>query len=300
MAEFPGCLPEGLGEGLADGATPIASPPTLAARARDAIAAAAGRFGFSETTRLDAELLLAHALGISRERLLLTLADQPIPAGFAALVERRARHEPVAYITGTRAFWTIDLDVAPGVLIPRPDSETLIEAAVDYFAGTPGPRSILDLGTGSGALLLAALDQWPAAMGTGLDASPLALAIARDNAARIAPGRATIAEGGWQGTGASFDLILCNPPYVPTGADIPDEVARYEPASALYAGVAGLDDYRLIAPLIRAQIAPGGVALFEIGSTQRAAVAALFETQGLSVASRADLAGRDRCLIVTP
>jgi release factor glutamine methyltransferase len=127
------------------------------AEARAALNAAAARFGFSETPRLDAELLLAHALGITRERLLLTLGDQPVPPGFADLVERRAAHEPIAYITGTRAFWTIDLAVAPGVLIPRPDSETLIEAAVDFFAGTSGPGTILDLGTGSGALLLAAL-----------------------------------------------------------------------------------------------------------------------------------------------
>ncbi len=261
---------------------------------------AAAQFAFSETPRLDAELLLAHALGITRERLLLTLADHSVPETFAPLVARRAAHEPIAYITGTRAFWTIDLDVAPGVLIPRVDSETLIEAAVDHFAGTQGPRTILDLGTGSGALLLAALDQWPAATGVGLDASPLALAIAQRNAARIAPGRAVIANGGWEGTGARFDLILCNPPYIPTGADIPEEVARHEPASALYAGLDGLDDYRRLAPLIGAQIAPGGVAVFEIGSTQHDEVAALLIAAGLRVSGRRDLAGRDRCLIITP
>ena len=277
-----------------------AALPRRVAGARDALTAAAARFAFSETARLDAELLLAHALGITRERLLLTMADQLVPPTFAALVARRASHEPVAYITGTRAFWTLDLEVAPGVLIPRADSETLIEAAVAHFAGTPGPRTILDLGTGSGALLLAALDQWPAAAGTGLDASPPALAIAARNAAAIAPGRATIAEGGWAGTGARFDLILCNPPYVPTGAELPDEVSRYEPASALYAGPDGLDDYRRLAPLIGAQIAPGGVVCVEIGSTQHDDVAALFAAQGLAVSCRKDLAGRDRCLVVTP
>ncbi|OWK27772.1 peptide chain release factor N(5)-glutamine methyltransferase [Sphingomonas mucosissima] len=268
--------------------------------ARAALAAAAARFGFSETARLDAELLLAHALGITRERLLLTLGDQRVPASFADLVARRERHEPIAYITGTRAFWTIDLDVAPGVLIPRPDSETLIEAAVDHFRGGTGPRTILDLGTGSGALLLAALDQWPAATGIGIDASPPALAIARRNADRIAPGRAEIQAGGWGGTGARFDLILCNPPYVACGETLPDEVTRFEPASALFAGADGLDDYRAIAPLLAQQIALSGAACFEIGSSQAEAAGALFAAAGLSVSVRRDLAGRDRCLLVTP
>ncbi len=279
-------------------------PPTPPAsgrgEARQALTAAATRFAFSDTPRLDAELLLAHALGIPRERLLLTLADQPVPPTFAQLVERRANHEPVAYITGTRAFWTIDLHVAPGVLIPRPDSETLIEAAVDHFAGTPGPRTVLDLGTGSGALLLAALDHWPAATGTGIDASPAALSIAQANADRIAPGRARVVAGDWQGTGERYDLVLCNPPYVADGAVLMPDVAGYEPTSALYAGPDGLDDYRRLAPLIAAQIAPGGVACIEIGADQRETAGGLFAAQGLAVSCRRDLAGRDRCLVVTP
>ncbi|WEK44261.1 MAG: peptide chain release factor N(5)-glutamine methyltransferase [Candidatus Sphingomonas colombiensis] len=270
------------------------------ADARTALAEAAARFAFSATPRLDAELLLAHALGITRERLLLTLGDHGAPPPFAELVERRAAHEPVAYITGTRAFWTIDLTVAPGVLIPRADSETLIEAAVDHFAGTAGPKRVLDLGTGSGALLLAALDQWPQATGVGLDASPDALAIARDNAARLAPGRAIIAEGGWEGIGEAFDLILCNPPYIATDAALPPEVAEYEPASALFAGTDGLDDYRRLAPLLRPQIAPGGVACIEIGFDQGDSAAALFRAAGFAVALRQDLAGHQRCLVVTP
>jgi len=268
--------------------------------ARAALAEAAARFSFSATPRLDAELLLAHALGITRERLLLTLGDHIAPPAFAALVERRARHEPVAYLTGTRAFWTVDLDVAPGVLIPRADSETLIEAAVAHFTGSAGPKRVLDLGTGSGALLLAALDQWPAASGIGLDASPAALAIAAANAARIAPGRATIAGGGWEGTGEAFDLVLCNPPYIADAASLPREVADYEPASALFAGADGLDDYRALAPLLGRQIAPGGVACIEIGADQGASAAALFRAVGCDVTLRRDLAGRDRCLVVTP
>jgi release factor glutamine methyltransferase len=268
---------------------------------RAALTAAAQRFAFSATPRLDAELLLAHALGITRERLLLTLDDWSVPAAFDALVERRAAHEPVAYLTGTRAFWTIDLHVAPGVLVPRADSETLIEAAVAHFAGTSGPRRVLDLGTGSGALLLAALDEWPDATGVGVDASAAALTIARDNAERLSMAdRAQMIAGGWHGTGAAFDLVLCNPPYIEADAALPAEVRDWEPASALFAGADGLDDYRRLAPLLPAQIAPGGVACIEIGSQQGERAAALFRAVGLGVALRRDLAGLDRCLVVTP
>jgi len=266
---------------------------------RQALAVAAGRFGFSATPRLDAELLLAHAMGIDRDALLLD-PGRPVPAGFAALVERRAAHEPVAYITGTRGFWTIDLAVGPGVLVPRADSETLIEAAVAHFAGTPGPRRILDLGTGSGALLLAALDQWREATGVGVDASVDALRIAAANAERLGMAhRAAIRRGGWTGTGEAFDLVLCNPPYIAEGTALPRAVAAFEPASALFAGADGLDDHRRIAPVLRAQIAPGGTAAIEIGYDQGESAAALFRAEGLAVAVRRDLAGHPRALAVT-
>jgi len=248
----------------------------------------------SDTPRLDAELLLAHALGIEREQLL--LGTHAVPDSYSALVARRLAHEPIAYITSKRDFWTITLQVGPGVLIPRPDSETLIDAAVAHF-GTKGPRRVLDLGTGSGALLLAVLDQWPEASGVGIDASNAAIAVARANAAAVAPGRAEILPGGWGGTGERFDLILCNPPYVATHDLLPPDVADWEPASALFAGNDGLDDYRIIAPVLGAQLAPGGIACIEIGHSQREAVSALFEAQGFTVACRQDLAGRDRCLI---
>jgi release factor glutamine methyltransferase len=254
----------------------------------------------SHTPRLDAELLMAHALGVSRDQLILRHLDATTPATFAALVERRLRHEPVAYITGTRAFWTIELAVGPGVLIPRADSETLIEAAVAHFAGTPGPRSVLDLGTGSGALLLAALDQWPDATGVGIDASDAALAIAAANAVRLGMAvRARFMRGGWQGDGCAHELILCNPPYVGRNEPLPEEVAAWEPASALFAGESGLDDYRAIAPLLGAQLAPGGVACIEIGAGQASAAGALFAAQGFEVAVRRDLAGIERCLVLT-
>jgi len=266
---------------------------------RAALADAARRFSFSATPRLDAELLMAHALAVERDALLLGDLSAPAPPGFALLVERRLRHEPVAFLTGTRGFWTIDLHVEPGVLVPRADSETLIEAAVARF-GDRGPRSIIDLGTGSGALLLAALAQWPEARGIGVDASPHAVRVATLNAQRLGmTERARIVTGGWAGEGGPHDLLLCNPPYVATGADLPAEVRDHEPASALLAGEDGLDDYRAIAPLLRGQLAPGGVACIEIGSDQGGSAADLFRAQGLDVAVRQDLGGRDRCLVVT-
>jgi release factor glutamine methyltransferase len=267
---------------------------------RDALRAAAGLLAdVSDTPRLDAELLLAHALGVSRGTLLLSGQDMAVPEEFRPLLERRLAGEPIAYILGTRDFWTITLEVAPGVLIPRPDSETLIEAAVDHFRGTAGPRTVLDLGTGSGALLLAALTEWPEATGVGIDRSEEAIRIARANVQRLGlGGRATIRDGGWTGWGGPYDLILCNPPYIASGETLPRDVAAFEPASALYAGEDGLDDYRLIAPAIGRQIAAGGVACIEIGSTQAAPVSALFKAEGLEVETRRDLAGRDRCLIL--
>ena len=272
------------------------------ATVRAALAQAAARFGFSPTPRLDAELLMAHALGTTREAVLLRHLDDPAPAAFAALAARRAAHEPVAYVTGTRDFWTVTLHVAPGVLIPRADSETLIEAAVEHFAGTVGPRRILDLGTGPGTLLLAALAQWPAAHGLGIDAEPRALDYAELNAAELEmDDRARFRLGDWATKlDGEFDLILANPPYIATAELLPPEVADHEPHAALYAGADGLDDYRRIAPAVPRLLAPGGVACVEIGSAQAEAAAALFAAQGLRVAIRRDLAGLDRCLVVTP
>jgi release factor glutamine methyltransferase len=241
---------------------------------------------------------MAHAFGISRDRLLLTGLDAAVPEGFPALLARRAAGTPVAYLTGMRGFWSIDLAVAPGVLIPRPDSETLIEAALDHF-GRTGPRTILDLGTGSGALLLAALAEWPDATGTGIDASPAALAQAQANADRLGlAARATFRQGGWDGTGDAYDLILCNPPYIATGEILARDVFDHEPHAALFAGTDGLDDYRAIVPLLRHQIAPGGIAAIEIGCTQAAALCALLAGVGLAGRVRQDLAGQDRCVTV--
>lgn len=265
---------------------------------RAAINRAAAAFAtISETPRLDAELLMAHALGISREALLLGQLDGPAPEGFAVLVARRLDHEPIAYITGTRAFWTIELQVGPGALVPRADSETLIEAAVAHF-GTRVPATILDLGTGPGTLLLAALDQWPRAHGLGIDESERALSYAEINAEDLGMAeRARFRRGDWAaGLQGQFDLILANPPYVGTGESLPREVSDHEPAGALFAGADGLDDYRIIMPQVPALLAPGGIACIEVGAGQADAVAALVAAQGLRPGRRADLAGIDRCV----
>ncbi|MGC6399874.1 peptide chain release factor N(5)-glutamine methyltransferase [Sphingomonas sp. FW199] len=266
---------------------------------RAALAAATARLGaISDTARLDAELLMAHALGVSRSDVMLRHLDEAAPDAFDALIERRMALEPVAYITGTRDFWTITLAVGPGVLIPRPDSETLIEAAVERFSGGPGPRHILDLGTGPGTLLLAALAEWPEATGIGVDVSEAALAFARANGARIAPDRAAWRLGNWtDGIEGTFDLILCNPPYIGTGEAIGAEVRAHEPAGALFAGTDGLDAYRRIIPELSRLLAPGGAAVLEIGWTQGDAVAAMIRDAGMTPAMRRDLAGRPRAII---
>lgn len=282
----PAPNPSPEGEGLKIGLTLVQATARLAA--------------VSDTPRLDAELLMAHALGVARSDLLLRHLDDPAPTAFAALVNRRLRHEPIAYITGTRAFWTIDLTVGPGVLIPRPDSETLIEAAIGHFAGR-APATILDLGTGPGTLLLAALAEWPEATGLGIDSSPVALDVARGNAERLGMAdRVEIRAGDWaQGVDRRFDLVLANPPYIASGDALPPQVRDHEPPGALFAGPDGLGDYRVIAPQLPRLIAPGGVACIEIGATQAEAVSALLRGEGLSVAIRRDLGGRERCLVVT-
>lgn len=255
----------------------------------------------SATPRLDAELLLAHALRIERGELLLRLRDLDAPEEFDHLIARRLANEPIAHIIGTRDFWTLTLRVTPDVLIPRPDTETLIEAAIDYFRDRPPPVRILDLGTGSGALLLAALDEWRGATGLGVDASSAALAVAQGNAASNGMAdRAAFRLGNWgEGIGETFDLILANPPYISTSAMLPPDVLHHEPHMALFAGEDGLDDYRRIAPQIAALLSPGGFAAIEIGFDQGTSAAALFLDAGLGVRIRHDLAGRDRCLEIT-
>lgn len=256
----------------------------------------------SETARLDAEILMAHALGLTRSEMLVRQGELAVPGGFAALVQRRAAAEPVAYIRGTQDFWDFELAVTPDVLIPRGDSETLIDMAVKGFAGRAAPERILDLGTGSGALLLAGLSVFPLAAGVGVDASAAALAVADGNAARLGlANRASFEQLSWRDTDwadalGRFDLILCNPPYVETGAVLDATVKQHEPHSALFAGADGLDDYRVLIPQISRLLTDNGIAIFEIGYTQVQAVSDLATRAGLSTEMRRDLAGRPRAL----
>lgn len=258
----------------------------------------------SDTARLDAEVLMAHALGTSRSEVLLRRMRDAAPADFTALVERRVAHEPVAYITGRQEFYGLPFHVSPEVLIPRGDSEILVEAAL---AARPDARAVLDCGTGSGALLLAVLSQLPEARGVGIDRSPGALAVARANAEALGlSGRARMVEADWREPGwaddldAPFDLILANPPYVEDAARLAPSVRAFEPAGALFSGAEGLDDYRLLIPQLPALLAPSGVALVEIGYAQAEAVSAIGKAAALDAQLHRDLAGRPRVLAFSP
>lgn len=254
----------------------------------------------SDSPRLDAELLMAEALGIDRDRLLL---DPPkrkaVPARFAAMVERRSKGEPVAYITGRRAFWDIELHVGPGVLVPRPDSEVLISSAIEHF-GTAAPKRILDLGTGPGTLLLAALDIWKSATGIGVDQSRQALSYAAANARRLGlEERAQLRLGDWaNGIEERFDLVLCNPPYVRTGDDLGPGVREYEPDEALFAGADGLDAYRTLSPQLPRLIEQSGLAAIEIGHDQAEQVTRILTRDGLNARVADDLGGRPRAVLL--
>jgi len=255
----------------------------------------------SDTARLDAELLMAHALGVSRSDLLLRHMDQPQPPAFAALVERRAGHEPVAYIVGWQEFWGRPFIVTPATLIPRADSESVVQAALHACRA---PARVLDCGTGSGALLLTVLAERPGAQGLGIDRSGAALAVARANADALGLAhRAELRQADWHQPGWAdglglFDLILANPPYVEEHAALDPDVARFEPAGALFAGPQGLDDYRVLVPQLPALLATGGAAVVEIGHTQAAAVALIAAEAGLASRCLPDLAGRPRALVL--
>ena len=259
-----------------------------------------------EAPRLEARRLLAHVLGTSEEALLRD-PRAPVPldqaAHFAALLARRVAHEPFAYLTGRVGFWTLDLEVSPATLIPRADSETLVEASLDACPDKGAALHVLDLGTGTGALLLAVLSELPAASGVGVDLKPAATALAARNAARLALAhRARFLAGDWAAALAGrFDLVLCNPPYIESTAipTLMPEVARHEPASALDGGADGLDAYRRIIADLPRLLAPRGVAVLELGQGQQAAVEALGRKADLTPeACRADLGGVPRALVL--
>jgi release factor glutamine methyltransferase len=278
---------------------------TTVGAAAAAAAAELAQAGIEGASR-EARLLLAHALGAEAGGVLMA-RDRELSAAegaaFAALVARRAAREPLSHITGRREFWSLEFGVGPAVLDPRPDSEALVEAALGCIAARAAPLRLLDLGTGSGCLLLALLSELPNARGVGVDRSAAALAVARANAAALGlAARAAFVQGDWAtALSGAFDLIVCNPPYIATaaiGALMP-EVARHEPRLALDGGADGLDAYRRLAPDIARLLAVGGIALVEVGLGQGDAAAAIFAAAGLSDhARRRDLAGRERALLL--
>lgn len=263
---------------------------------RTALAVATQRLG----ERVDAEWLLLHVLAKPRSWLIAhadDALDEAAAAAFAALVERRAAGEPVAYLTGQRGFWSLQLAVGPATLIPRPETELLVELALARLP-PDRPCRVADLGTGSGAIALAIAHERPRARVVATDASAAALTVARDNAQRLGLAHISFAEGDWLAPliDQRFELIVSNPPYI-EAADphLQQGDLRFEPAAALASGVDGLDAIRGIVRAARAHLEPAGWLLLEHGWNQGAAVRGLLQVAGYGeVFTAQDLAGRDR------
>jgi release factor glutamine methyltransferase len=265
-----------------------------------------GAAGIEEPYR-EARILLGAAIGADQAGLLrrrggdLTTEE----AGrFDDMVARRAQRISAAHVIGHREFWSLDFRVTEDTLVPRPDSELVIETALELRPERDAVRSILDLGTGSGCLLLAALSEYRGAWGLGIDLSPKTAAVAQGNAAALGlASRAAIAVGRWtEALAGRFDLLLCNPPYIPAAdiADLMPEVGLHEPRLALDGGADGLDPYRLLFADLPQRLTPAGLALFEFGIGQAEALQALAGAAGLAVvALRADLGGHPRVLAVS-
>jgi release factor glutamine methyltransferase len=239
---------------------------------------------------------------------LIARGAEPAPAAVAQrlreLTARRVLREPMAYILGEREFWGLSFKVSPAVLVPRPDSEALIEAALALMPDRQRPWRFLDLGLGSGCLLLTLLREYPAASGVGLEISEEALAVAQANADALGvAARARLIAGDWrqpdwrEHLGGSFDLLVSNPPYIEAGAieRLMPEVARYEPKLALDGGPDGLVAYRIIATAAPTLVVPGGRLLVEAGEGQAAEISRIFASAGLAIqVPWKDLAGVDR------
>lgn len=271
----------------------------------NAAARTLGEAGIDDSRR-EAQVLVGHALSIGREVMLAEPA-RVLANGerrlVGKLVARRAAREPAAYILGNREFWSLPFTVTRDTLIPRPDSETVVEAALAVFADGEAPGRLLDLGTGSGCLLLALLSELPDAHGLGVDISAPALDVARTNAAQLGLGdRAEFWEGNWgQGLNDEFDLIVANPPYIGDheAVELEPEIIGFEPATALFCGADALTCYRDMAPDILRLLAINGIAIVEIGAGQAAGVSAIMADAGLMEGGRRrDLAGIERCILL--
>lgn len=258
-----------------------------------------------EAPRREARLLLLHALDAAPESLARAPERVLVPAeadAFACLVARRAAREPMSQITGQREFWSLPFHVTAAVLTPRPDSETLIEAALCHAPPTEALR-LLDLGTGSGCLLIALLHEWPQAWGLGIDRSAAALEVARANAGALGvAARAAFLQADWAAPLAGrFDVVIANPPYIASAdlAGLAPEVVRHEPHLALDGGSDGCDAYRRLASSLPALLAPDGIAVLEVGAGQADRVATLMAAAGAAERARwRDLGGVERCLVL--
>lgn len=279
-----------------------------ASTVRALLDAAAARLAAAgvDAPRRDARLLLAAAVGTDTATLLAHVergVDPGAAARFAESIARRAAREPVSRILGRREFWSLSFRVTPATLDPRPDSETLIEAALAGVADRQAPLELLDLGTGTGCLLLALLSELPNATGIGIDRDPEAVAAAAVNADALGlASRASFQLGDWAaGVSGPFDLVVSNPPYVPEAEIdlLAPEVARFEPRAALSGGTDGLDAYRALAPQLARLLGDRGRAALELGVGQHAAVAAILAAAGLEIQGfHDDLNGIARCVTV--
>jgi release factor glutamine methyltransferase len=257
----------------------------------------------AETLQAAARRLAAAGIDEPLREARLLAREAKDAAAFDAFIARRERREPVAYILGRKEFWSLEFEVSPAVLIPRPDTETVVELALAALKKTP-PARILDLGTGSGCLLISLLTEFPHASGTGLDISPDALGLAARNAARLGvAARASFVHGdfGAHPLEGRFDLVVSNPPYIPDAdiARLEADVRNHEPRLALSGGTTGLASIERIAAALRDVLDAQGLALIEIGHDQAKTARAVLEDKGLEVARIAkDLAGRDRVAVV--